>query len=83
MKLLKFYSPSCAPCKGLAMVIDGVKDTLPMPVQDVNIEDDFDMAAKYRIRSVPTVVIIDDNETEIKRFTGLVNEEQLLQFVNI
>lgn len=65
------------------MVIEGVKDKIEMPVEDINIEDQFELAAKYRVRSVPTVVIVDDCENELKRFTGVVNEEQFLQFLNI
>jgi thiol-disulfide isomerase/thioredoxin len=37
MKLLKFYATWCAPCKGLSIVIDGVKDQLDTIIEDIDI----------------------------------------------
>lgn len=81
MKALKFYATWCAPCKGLTMIVEGVRDRLPMVVEDVNIEDSPELAAKYGIRSVPVIVVVDEDGTEIKRQGGLLTEDQLLTFL--
>jgi thioredoxin 1 len=83
MKVLKFYASWCAPCKGLAMIVDGIKDEVDIPFEDVNIEEQLELAAKYGIRSVPTMVIVDDEGVEIKRQSGMLNEEQLLAFIDV
>jgi thioredoxin 1 len=83
MKVLKFYASWCAPCKGLSTVVEGIKDQVDVPFEDVNIEEQMDLAAKYGIRSVPTMVIVDEDGVEIKRQSGMLNEEQLLAFIDV
>jgi thioredoxin-like negative regulator of GroEL len=81
VKLLKCYAPWCQPCKGLTMVIEGAKDKISVPIQDINIDEDADTAVKYGIRSVPALILVEDDGTEIKRNVGLLNEAQLLDFI--
>jgi thioredoxin 1 len=83
MKVLKFYAEWCAPCKGLTMIINGAKDKINIPIEEVNIDDNVFMATEFNIRSVPTLVIVDDQENEIKRHTGMLNETQLLEFLQV
>ena len=82
MKVLKFYAEWCGPCKGLTMVVNGAKDKLPMPVENVNIDENVFMAQDFKVRSVPTMIVVDDQEKEIRRHVGLMNEEQLLKFLS-
>ena len=81
MKVFKFYADWCGPCKGLSMVIKGAEDKLPLPVVDVNIDENIALAQEFKVRSVPTMIVVDDNENEIRRQVGAMNEEQLLQFL--
>jgi thioredoxin 1 len=81
MKLLKFYATWCAPCKGLSIVIDGVKDQLDTIIEDIDIENNIELAQKYGVRTVPTLVLVDDNGEVVKKTTGMMNEQQFLEFV--
>lgn len=81
MKLLKFYAPWCQPCKGLSMVMEGTKDKINVPIEEVNIDDDIDTAIKYGVRSVPTLVLVDDSGNVVKKNVGTLNEAQLLDFL--
>lgn len=80
MKLLKFYASWCGPCKGLASVIEGMKD-LPVPIQNVDIDAEMDTARKYNVRSVPTMVLVNDDGSEVKRVVGMMNEKQIIEFM--
>lgn len=80
MKLLKFYADWCGPCKMLSRVIEDVK--LPYPVEDINIDQDQDLAMKYGIRGVPTLVLVDNENNEIRRVSGMLMESQLTAFIN-
>jgi thioredoxin 1 len=81
MKLLKFYATWCVPCKGLSIVIDGVKDQLDTIIEDIDIENNIELAQKYGVRTVPTLVLVDDNGEVVKKTTGMMNEQQFLEFV--
>ena len=83
MKLLKFYAPWCAPCKGLSMVIAAAQDKITLPIEEVNIDEDIDTAVKYGVRSVPTLVVIDDQGNTVKKNVGVLNEAQLLDFLAV
>lgn len=82
MKVLKFYAEWCGPCKGLTMIVNGAKDKLPMEVEDINIDENIYMAQDYKVRSVPTMVVVNDDGTEVRRKVGMMNEEQLLEFLS-
>jgi len=81
MKLLKFYAPWCQPCKGLSMVIEGAADKIAVPIEDVNIDEDIDTAIQYGVRSVPTLILVDENGIAVKKNVGALNESQLLDFL--
>ena len=81
MKVLKFYADWCGPCKALTEVIKKAGDKVTIPVETVNIDENVFLAQEFRVRSVPTMVLVDDTENEIKRQVGLVNEEKLLEFL--
>lgn len=82
MKAIKFYAEWCGPCKVLTNVINNAKDKLPMKVESVNIDDNIFMAQNFKVRSVPTIVIVDDNENEIKRHVGAMDETKLIKFLS-
>jgi thioredoxin 1 len=81
MKVFKFYAEWCGPCKGLSMVIKGMGDNLPMQVVDVNIDENIALAQEFKVRSVPTMIVVDDNENEIRRKVGTMDEANLLKFL--
>ena len=79
MKVLKFSASWCGPCKMLARVLEDV--TSPVPIENVDIDENQDMAIRYSIRGVPTCVLVDDTGKEIKRVSGVLTENQFTQFV--
>ena len=81
MKVLKFYADWCGPCKALTRIIEIAGEKVTIPVENVNIDENIFLAQEFRVRSVPTMVLVDDTENEIKRHVGLVNEEKLLEFL--
>ena len=81
MKCLRFSAKWCGPCQGLKMIVNGAKDKLPIEVEEVDIDDNIMMAQQFNVRSVPTLVIVDEQENELKRHVGLLNEETLLEFL--
>ena len=81
MKVLKFYADWCGPCKGLTEVIKNAGDKVTIPIENVNIDENVYLAQEFKVRSVPTMILVDGGENEIKRQIGLVSEEKLLEFL--
>jgi thioredoxin 1 len=83
MKVLKFYAEWCGPCKALTTIIKGAKDKINVPIEELDIDNEMMTSIEYGVRSVPTMILIDENGAEIKRKVGMMNEEQLLDFLKV
>ena len=82
MKVLDFYADWCNPCKSLAPVLDKVVEEKGLELTKINIEEDQeDLSIKYNVRNIPTVVVIDDNDNEVKRFSGMKQESDVREFL--
>ena len=83
MKLLKFHATWCQPCKMLSRVIEDAADKITMPMEEVDIDQNQELAIPYGIRGVPTLVIVDEEGKEVSRKSGMLMENQLLEFLNV
>lgn len=80
MKYLYFSAPWCGPCRQFGPIMERVNQTVP--VQKVNVDEDQQLAMQYSIRSVPTVVLVDNTGKEYARQVGVQNENMLVEQFN-
>lgn len=80
MKLLKFYSNFCNPCKVLERIMD--VNNIPHDNIDIEEETNADIVSKYNIKTVPTLILIEEDGTEVNRHVGMMNLQQLKDFTN-
>ena len=73
--LVDFFRTSCPPCRQLAPILDKVAED-GYPVCKVNVQDLPDLATRYRVNAVPTLLIIQGGE-EVARFVGIQPEPAL------
>tara|TARA_B110000196_G_scaffold111820_1_gene97153 strand:+ start:31 stop:276 length:246 start_codon:yes stop_codon:yes gene_type:complete len=78
MKTMKYFSATwCGPCKTFKPIMNEIVGE-GHSVQFIDIDQSQDLAAKYGVRSVPTVVI-EENGIEVDRFIGSIPKQMVLE----
>lgn len=74
-----FYSDSCVPCKRLSPVLAELEDEYQSDIKlvKVNINFDLELAEKYEVQSVPTVVFF-KNGNIASRLNGAIKKSELV-----
>ena len=79
MKQLIYFSAAwCTPCETLSPIMEKIKKSYP--VHKVNIDYDTMYVSQYNVKSIPTVVIL-ENGQEVGRFTGVKSEAEILNIL--
>ena len=74
IEVKKFYAEWCGPCKMLTPIMEKVQGNYSeVSFRSINIDEEFEVAQKYFVRSVPTVIIEKDGK-EVGRYAGLQSE---------
>ena len=82
IQVKKFYAEWCGPCKVLTPLMENVKTKFSnVKFEYVDIDSQFEIAQKYFVRSVPTV-IIEKNGKEVERFVGVQSELAYINALN-
>ena len=82
MRVLKFSASWCNPCKNLQKSLQENEDVLKYKVEDIDIDESLEEAQKYGIRSVPTIVLLDDDNKEVARSTDIKSANQLREWTD-
>lgn len=81
--VVDFSATWCGPCKMLAPVFDGVSNKFGDKAKffKVDIDQNGDIAQKYRITAVPTMIIFKDG-VPVENLTGFMPEQNITSKVN-
>ncbi len=75
--LVDFYADWCGPCKMMASVLENIEG---IDVLKVNVDNFPDLAQKYGVMSIPTLILFDNNQ-QVKSNIGFMNEDELKEFI--
>ena len=81
MQLLKFYADWCQPCKNLSAVKSNID--IPWKVVEIDVDKNMEDTIFYGVRTLPTLVLLDENNNVVKKLTGSVTELHFKQVFNL
>lgn len=87
-KIIKFSASWCTPCRVFAPAfkrISEMEEFSDITFETIDIDDgeDHDLdIAKYEIKSVPTTILLDENDEPIYKLMGNVPEKDLIDLIN-
>lgn len=75
--LLDFWASWCMPCTMLSPVVDEFASEHPeIVVGKVNVDEQNELAAKFRVMSIPTLLVFKNGEVD-KRSVGVISKEEI------
>lgn len=83
MKLLKFTSQTCAPCKELTKVLYDLlpEDFYHIELIEIDVTVDKEAIKEWNLKGVPTMILLDDLDDEVGRMVGYTGVKPLSQFL--
>ena len=70
---MKFYSPCCGQCRVVAREF---KDNpINVPIEDINVVEEPEIADKYNIKGLPTILLLNDKEEVLETWHGIVKSD--------
>lgn len=77
--LVDFWAPWCGPCKALTPTIEKLAEEYSAKIRfaKVNIDDSPDIAARYSIMSIPTLLLFVKGEV-VHQMVGLVQKDKII-----
>lgn len=76
--LIDFWAEWCGPCRMMSEVVDDIAETRSdIKVCKVNVDDERDMAIKFGIDTIPTIILIKNGDTAGEA-VGYMQKDELL-----
>ena len=81
VSVVDFWAPWCGPCKMMAPVVDKIALNNPdLIVAKVNVDESPQLATRYNVMSIPTIIILKDGEPADQTI-GVVAEKVIMEKV--
>lgn len=79
--LVDFFAPWCGPCRMQGPILDEIaEDRNQFSIVKVNVDENNELARKYNVMSIPTLIVFKNGEVVESR-TGFMPKELLIEWV--
>ena len=81
--IVDFYADWCGPCRMMSPIIDEIAEEKAdcIKVGKVNVDENRDLAMKYEVMTIPTILIITEGKVE-KSFVGVTDKSAILESIS-
>lgn len=81
--LVDFWAPWCGPCQQFIPILEGLQKKYPKPwvLAKVNVDEQGQLAAQFRVQSIPSVVVVAKGRP-MEAFMGAVPESQVIKVLD-
>lgn len=81
--LVDFYADWCGPCKMMAPTVEAMEDVYKdkLKIAKLNVDDNPDLAEKYNIMSIPTLIFFDGGSA-VQTSVGLISRSALQEKID-
>ena len=80
--LVDFFANWCGPCRALMPIIESIaEERTDIKVGAVNVDEQAELAQRFGIVSIPTLIIIKDG-TVVNRTVGAKPKQQILSLID-
>ncbi|MDO5519106.1 MAG: thioredoxin [bacterium] len=81
--LLDFWAEWCGPCKMLLPVIEELAgEVTDAKICKVNVDDHPELAQRYRVMTIPTLIVFKDGEA-VNTSIGVKPKNEILEMLNV
>ena len=78
--LVDFWASWCGPCRMVGPIVEEIANERPdIKVCKINVDEQPELAAKFGIMSIPTIILIKNGEA-VKKNVGTLDLEELEDF---
>lgn len=82
LSVIDMWAPWCAPCRALGPIIEELSnERIDVKVGKINIDDNPELAVRFHVTSVPTILFI-KNGVEVGRQIGILAKNMLDKRIN-
>ncbi|MCS7254746.1 MAG: thioredoxin [Armatimonadota bacterium] len=81
--MVDFWAPWCGPCRVMAPIVESIAERYQgkVKVAKVNVDENTELAIRYSIMSIPTLLFFRDGQV-IDKIIGLVPEREIEERLN-